>query len=678
MRALTAVLALVAASPALAAGVTRYTVLFQGAQGGTMTTRVADSGAVAVELSYRVNGRGPDIDEEMVPAGDGTLLRYRGKGKSTFGQAIDDTFTRMGARAEWRSALDGGSSALSTPAMYVPVEGSPEIAARIARAALSRPGHRIAALPGGMLSVEKLLDERVRAAGRSRDLSLYAIAGMDVEPVYVWVERAGQMRLFASIYPGWFHLVETGWESAAPSLERRQVEASTRQIEALARRLRHQLPEPILIRNARVFDAEHATLGPTRDVYVSGGRIAALYEAGSPAQDAPTVFDAGGRVLLPALFDMHAHMTAWDGLQQLAAGVTTARDPGNDNRTLAALTRQIDRGVAIGPRVVPLGFIEGQGEFSAKLGFVVSDVEGAKQAVDWYAQRGFRQIKIYNSFHPEWVVATAEYAHARGMRVSGHVPAFMRAQEAVEQGFDELHHMNQVMLNFFVKPTDDTRTLARFYLVAENAHGLDLGSPAVNGFIALLRRRGTVVDPTLTFFDGRFTQRQGDPNPSYGVIADHLPVVLQRSLRANSLKVVEENAPRYRASFARMVELTGLMYRAGIPLVAGTDGMAGFTLHRELELYVQAGIPPAEVLRIAIWNGARYTGTLDRLGSIEPGKLADLVILEGDPTQDISAIRHPRLVMKEGVVHYPSEIYAATGVQPFDPPLRPIPAGTER
>ncbi len=137
--------------------------------------------------------------------------------------------------------------------------------------------------------------------------------------------------------------------------------------------------------------------------------------------------------------------------------------------------------------------------------------------------------------------------------------------------------------------------------------------------------------------------------------------------------MVEENAARYRASFARMVELTGLMHRAGIPLVAGTDGMAGFTLHREMELYVQADIPPAEVLRIATWNGARYTGTLDRLGAVEPGKLADLVILEGDPTQDISAVRRPRLVMKEGVVHYPSEIYAATGVQPFEPPLRPIP-----
>jgi imidazolonepropionase-like amidohydrolase len=103
--------------------------------------------------------------------------------------------------------------------------------------------------------------------------------------------------------------------------------------------------------------------------------------------------------------------------------------------------------------------------------------------------------------------------------------------------------------------------------------------------------------------------------------------------------------------------------------VAGTDDIAGFTLHRELELYVKAGIPAGEVLRIATWNGAKYTRTLDSLGSITPGKLADLILVEGDPTEDISAIRQINLVMKEGVVYYPSEIHAATGIKPFAAPI---------
>jgi imidazolonepropionase-like amidohydrolase len=99
--------------------------------------------------------------------------------------------------------------------------------------------------------------------------------------------------------------------------------------------------------------------------------------------------------------------------------------------------------------------------------------------------------------------------------------------------------------------------------------------------------------------------------------------------------------------------------------------MAGFTLHRELELYVKAGIPPAEALRIATWNGAKYTRTLDRTGSIATGKLADMILIEGDPTKDISAIRNINLVMKDGIIYYPTEIYEAMGIKPFAKPIKP-------
>jgi imidazolonepropionase-like amidohydrolase len=118
-----------------------------------------------------------------------------------------------------------------------------------------------------------------------------------------------------------------------------------------------------------------------------------------------------------------------------------------------------------------------------------------------------------------------------------------------------------------------------------------------------------------------------------------------------------------------MVQFVGQLYRAGVPLEAGTDGIAGFTLHRELELYGQAGIPAPEALRIATWNGARFTGRLADLGSIEPHKLADLILVDGDPTQNISDIRRISLVMKEGVVYFPAEVYESLGVKRFaDPP----------
>jgi imidazolonepropionase-like amidohydrolase len=135
------------------------------------------------------------------------------------------------------------------------------------------------------------------------------------------------------------------------------------------------------------------------------------------------------------------------------------------------------------------------------------------------------------------------------------------------------------------------------------------------------------------------------------------------------MNVTDKNAAGYRESWERVLQFVGRMHRAGIPFVAGTDEIAGFTLHRELELYVQAGLTPSEALQIATWNGAKYTGLLDQLGSIERGKKADLILIDGDPTQDISAIRRISLVMKEGVVFYPAEVYEATGVKRFvEPP----------
>jgi imidazolonepropionase-like amidohydrolase len=314
-----------------------------------------------------------------------------------------------------------------------------------------------------------------------------------------------------------------------------------------------------------------------------------------------------------------------------------------------------------------MGFIEGRSPYSERSGFVVDSLEAAKSAVDWYAERGFIQLKLYNSFKPEWVKPLTDYAHAKGMRVGGHVPAFMRAEEAVRAGYDELHHINQVMLNFLVKREDDTRTLLRFSLVGEQAQALDLDAAPAQDFLRLLRERGTVVDLTLTAFEPMYLQRDGQPSPSFGMLAEHMPVAVRRWLRSAQSEINDGNAARYAASFAKMLAYVGRMHAAGVALVAGTDTWAGFGLHRELELYVQAGIPPLQVLSIATWNGAKYTQTLEQRGSIERGKLADLVLVDGDPSIDITAIRRIGLVLKGGVAYAPERIYESLGIRPFVP-----------
>lgn len=666
-----ACLLLVPVATEAATTTTRHVVLFQGEKSGEQVTSWQDGRRATITLSYRNNGRGPDLNEQLTLNADGTLARYRASGKSTFGAPIDERFDVSGSQARWRSKSEAGSVRATGPALYVPVNGSFESSAVLARALLARSDAKLAALPAGQLSIERLTTTEIANGSMRINVGLYALSGDDLTPSYLWLREDAARGLFAVVYPGFLQVIEGGWESAGVELERLQKAAEDARDRALAARLTHRPQSPVLIRNVRVFDTERAALTDRRDVWVHDGRISAIVTPGALGASAATVFDGAGRTLLPGLYDMHAHEGSPSTMLQIAAGVTTARDLSNDNSELARLRARIASGEIVGPHIVANGFIEGRSPYSARGGFVVDSLEKAQEAVDWYAARGYRQLKLYNSFKPEWVKPVTDYAHARGLRVGGHVPAFMRAEQAVRAGYDELHHINQVVLNFLVKPTDDTRTLARFYLVTEGAAGLELDSARVRDFVTLLKERGTVVDPTLTIHEYMFTQEQGSINPSYAAVFDHVPVSLQRQWRSNSLDVNAQNITRHRASYRQLEAFVLQLYRAGIPLVAGTDSIAGFTLQRELEIYARAGIPANEVLKIATWNGARYSDTLAEAGTIETGKRADLILVDGDPVADISAIRRVSLVMKEGTVYYPAEIYEALGIRRFTEPLRP-------
>lgn len=663
-----ALLSASAAGAAQAADSVEYDVIFAGHHSGTQTTTVAADGSIRTTLSYRNNGRGPDLEERITLAPDGTFASFRATGTSTFGSKIDESFARRGDRVVWRSSADRGERRIDGRAQYLPVDGSFEAGAVLARALLAA-GRPVAALPGGQLTIERLASSRVTRGAETRAVALYAVYGASIRPDFIWLTDDAQQSLFASIYPGYMVFAPRGWGEAAAPLEALQEEAEAKLLETLASRLAHHLGDELVIRNARVFDSERATLSEPQDVYVHDGRIAALYPAGSRASSAMPSIDAAGRVLLPGLFDMHTHNDAWDGLLHLAGGVTTVRDMGNTNRTLAELAARIAAGRAPGPRIIAAGFIEGDSPHAARADFVVGDVEAAKAAVDWYAQRGYPQVKLYNSIRPEWMAPIAAYAHERGLRVSGHVPAFARAEDAVRAGYDELQHINQMMLNFLVTPTTDTRTLERFYLIGERAADIDLDSAPVQQFLALLKERGTTLDPTLATFEYMFQQAAGQPNPTFAAVVDHVPASLARSWGTNTMDIPPAKVARYHAAYEKLLGFIGRAWQAGIPILAGTDDIGGFTYHRELELEVKAGIPPAEALAIATRNGARTLGVFADSGSIARGKRADLILVDGDPTRNISDIRRVSLVMKEGVVYFPAEIHEAIGVRRFaDPP----------
>jgi hypothetical protein len=271
----------------------------------------------------------------------------------------------------------------------------------------------------------------------------------------------------------------------------------------------------------------------------------------------------------------------------------------NDTETFPQRVARYDDGTELGPRVLKAGIIDGTGEFAGPTKIRADTAEKAIELVDWHADHGYVQIKIYSSIKPELVPIMADRAHARGMRVSGHVPAFMSARQFVENGADEIQHFNFIELNFLFPEVKETRNRDRFIKVVEHAREFTPDKPAVREFIKFLKDHHTVLDPTMNLFEGLFC---GDPSAvTSGLeeIVPRFPAQIRRSMRSGALEAPADKAAAYREAFAAMLRLLKAVSDAGITIIPGTDALPGYSLHHELELYVRAGIPASEVLRLA-------------------------------------------------------------------------------
>lgn len=642
----------------------KHVILFDGGkQGGEQLVETSDDGWVKVTFTYKDNGRGPEISERYRLAADGGFAEYHATGKTTFGSEVKDDFVRTGNEVVWTSTSEKGKSSITGPAFYSPINGS-LMPLSIALTALST-GKPVNLIPGGSMMATVVDSHTITANGQKRTVNLVKLTGVGLSPSFFWVTTGNDPHVFAMIVPGYMAMIEEGWDSGIASMTAKQQAAEGKVLVEFAEKTLKPLPGLTVIRNVRVFDSVKASLGAASDVYVLRGKITAILPTGSPSMGADNSVEGNGRVLLPGLFDMHGHIGPWDGPLNLANGITSSRDMGNDNATLQRYIDQQAAGKLLLPNIVPAGFLEGESAFSARNGFVIKDLAGAKQAIDWYAQHGYPQLKIYNSFPKEILVDTVAYAHLRGLRVSGHIPVFLRAEDAINAGYDEIQHINQLMLNFLVKPDTDTRTLERFYLPAEKVADLDLNSKPVRDFIDLLVKKGVDVDPTLATFDF-IRQRDGEISKPYAAISNNMPLDVQRSLRAGTMKIPDEATfNRYNKSYEKMIAFVGQMYRAGVPLVAGTDALAGFTVHSELELYVQAGLTPAQALQVATLNGAKFSRLENSRGQIKPGYVADLVLVDGDPTVNIADLRKVALVFTQGGVLSPTQVFEMMGIKPF-------------
>ena len=650
------------AGPPQAAATARYSFVTMGNKAGyEQVTRNAD-GSLQVHFEFNDRGRGPSIDEKIVAGKDGIPTIIEIKGNDYLKAPVEERFSLQAGKASWKNRSEQGEKSNAAKTFYVSLNGVPQESALLVRALLAAPGHKLALLPEGEASVEQRGELQVSAGGKSRTVVQYAVIGLGFSPFPLWFDKDGSF--FASASP-WFSGILEGWESVVPDLIKAQEKVENERASALARTLAHKPRGPVVLVHANLFDAESAQALPNRTVVISGNRITAVGADGTvnlPAK-AETI-DAAGKTVMPGLWDMHVHLSPDDGLLHMACGVTSVRDLANDTDALLAMRKRFDEGTQIGPRVLMAGFIDGRGPYQGPTKVFADNEEEARKAIENYAKLGYVQIKVYSSLKPELVPKIVEMAHAYGMRVSGHVPSGMNAEQFVRDGVDEIQHMNFIFLNFMPQ-VKDTRTPARFTEVA--AHGAELNpkSEQVQAFIQLLKERKIVVDPTLSIFEGMFDDRPGKMAQGYAAVAASMPAQVRRGFLYGGLQVPDGMDQRYQDSFERMLDMSRALYDAGVPIVIGTDSLSGFALHRELELYNKAGIPAATVLQIATLGAARVMKRDSELGSIAPGKLADVILVDGEPSRNISDIRRVRTVIKDGVIYQTADLDRALGVRPI-------------
>ncbi|MGZ7091142.1 MAG: amidohydrolase family protein, partial [Candidatus Angelobacter sp.] len=625
----------------------RYTFILAGNKAGFESSSRNPDGSLQLHFEFNDRGRGPNINEKILTGKDGIPVEIEITGVDYLKAPVDEHFSLKQGSATWKNRSEEGQKKITGKAAYVSISGAAEETGLLAQALLAAPEHKLPLLPEGEASIEKRSELKINANGQSRTVTQYAINGFGFTPSPLWLDSDG--KFFASVST-WSSIVQEGWEGATADLLKEQEKFDNERSANLARTLAHKPKGPLVFVHANLFDSESAQMLPNRTVVITGNRISAVGADGQvPLPKNAETIDAAGKTLMPGLWDMHVHVQPGDGLLHMVCGVTSVRDLANDTDALLQMRSRFDAGTEIGPRVVMAGFIDGRGPYQGPTKVFADTEEEAKAAIDNYARLGYIQIKVYSSLKPELLPKIVGMAHAHGMRVSGHVPSGMIAEQFVRAGVDEIQHMNFIFLDF-MPHVKDTRTPARFTEVAAHGAEIDPKSEQVQAFIQLLKEHKIVVDPTLSIFESMIDDRPGKMSQGFAAVADSMPAQVRRGFLYGGLQVPPGQDQHYQDSFQRMLDMAKAFYDAGIPLVAGTDSLAGFALHRELELYEKARIPAAKVLQLATLGAARVVKRDADLGSIAPGKLADVILVDGNPATHVSDIRRVKTVVRDGVV----------------------------
>jgi imidazolonepropionase-like amidohydrolase len=427
----------------------------------------------------------------------------------------------------------------------------------------------------------------------------------------------------------------------------------------------------VALEHVRMIDGTGAPAREDQTIVLANGKIQSVGDAASASvpKDAQ-VLDLHGDTVMPGLVGMHDHMFYPMGgavfgemafsfpRLYLAAGVTTLRTTGSiEPYTDLEIKRHIDDGSMPGPKIHATGpYLEGKGTFALQL-FELSGPDDATRLVNYWMDEGVDNFKAYNFLTDDELSAAIKAAHHRGAKVTGHLCS-IGFREAAALGIDDLEHGLLVDTEFFPwkKPGECPNTPKDMDYVS----GLDVKTGPIHDMIVDLVKRHVAVTSTLPVFE---VEVPGRPSIQPRVLEALSPDARERFLSnkarmADSARLKKiygtETSPMTNA-FKKEMEFEREFVSQGGTLLAGEDptgiggDLAGFGDQREVELLVEAGFTPLEAIHIATYNGAHYLGDLAKVGTIAPGKQADLVVVKGDPSQKIEDIENVETVFKDGV-----------------------------
>ncbi|MEJ2385191.1 MAG: amidohydrolase family protein [Xanthomonadales bacterium] len=610
---------------------TRYVIVSDTNTHGNEWRWETEDGEIAFRKSQTLRGWITETDALVVMGYDGKPLRIRIRGVTPEGNAAEEMVTdENGIR--WDSGADTGT-APPDGGFYLTKGGPNTMFGMLVEYMLDKgevqllPTGTARLRDGGTLAIE---DEDGDLEAR-----LVFIEGLQPAPTPVWVDDKG--RHLASIRG--MGLIREGYQEHFKAMRQMQEEASRQAATSVARRfLTEDARRPLLVDNVRLFDAE-------------AGRFIENQAVGR------------GKTLVPGLWDSHKHFgDGYDLLANVATGMTSIRSPGNALDKLLWAKEARAAGNLLAPEVFGAIIIDQDHPLSAQGASLVSSEEETLAAVRKAADAGLWGVKFYTSMNPEWIAPAAAEAHRLGLHVLGHVPATMRPLEAVRAGYDEVTHVNFIIMQALPQDVVDvSNTAARFEGPARYAKDVDLEGPVMTGFVAELKQRGTWVDPTIVIFEGFFLNDAPKLPPAIAPYEGTLPAVLERGLKTGGYPLFGDvTRDDFRKAYEKMVALIGKLNAAHVPIVAGTDGM-GLELVREIEIYEQAGLSKAQALQTATINPARLVGIADRTGSIAKGKEADMLLVNGDVSADLGALRHVHTVISDGYVMDGDKLRAAAG-----------------